>query len=208
MCKSSSGWCAILLNTPDPIPPIAEAFIIAADGGAKKGVRPSLWVGDGDSSLPPDGTERIGVPVEKDFTDGELALKVALERGWRKIRLYGVTGGRPDQELNNYSLIVSATLSGAEAEGIGDGVKIRYIRDRVTVTVKSDTVISIIPFGGAATVRAAKGLKYPLDPLTLHPEAMGRGVSNRAIDTTVRFEVNAGGVLLFVYDPEANFICD
>ena len=67
-------------------------FIICADGGLKyaqkAGVIPDLAVGDFDSlGHDPRGVNVIKVPVEKDDTDLQLALSIAVEKGVGEILL-------------------------------------------------------------------------------------------------------------------------
>ena len=91
-----------LFPTPRLAAQIAGTRVIAADSGirhaAALGVTPELWVGDFDS-VPEilDRTlaavERRSFPKEKDQTDGELAVKKALERGASSFLLAGAFGG-------------------------------------------------------------------------------------------------------------------
>ena len=197
---SNEKSCAILLNSPEAFPPVTEDFVIAADGGAHSGVRIDLWVGDGDSGNAPQGVEKILVAPEKDETDGELALSEAIRLGFQTVRFYGVTGGRIDQQLGNLSLIADATKKGLSAEGVSNGLKIRYCEGKVSFHTKIGTVFSILAFFGDVLVKDAKGVKYPLNPLKLSPYAMGRGMSNEAMEEEVSFVVERGGVLLFIYE--------
>ena len=80
-----------------------DDFIICADKGyefaLKNKITPNLIVGDFDSAPFPNnaGCEIIKLPVKKDDTDLNFAVKVALERGFKSFILCGVTGGRLDQ---------------------------------------------------------------------------------------------------------------
>ena len=86
-------------------------FIICADAGYKfvidKGLKPDLIVGDFDSSVYPKDAdcEIIKLPTHKDDTDLLFALRKALERGFRRFILTGVTGGRLDQTLATISTL-------------------------------------------------------------------------------------------------------
>lgn len=71
-------------------------------------------VGDFDSGsneiigeLQENETHLIKVPSEKDFTDGQLALKTAMENfDFDEIHIYGATGGRIDHLLANLFMSV------------------------------------------------------------------------------------------------------
>ena len=86
-------------------------LIIAADSGyqnAKKlGVTPEIVVGDFDSFTGelPETVERLQVPVEKDFTDSQLAVDVAKKKGANEIFLIGGLDGRLDHALSNLAIL-------------------------------------------------------------------------------------------------------
>ena len=84
-------------------------LIIAADGGgmhlAAAGLIPDVVIGDMDSIAPGvlakfenSGSQILRYPVEKDETDLELAMELALQKGWKKMgdcRWFGRANG-PD----------------------------------------------------------------------------------------------------------------
>ena len=73
-----------------------NAFVVCCDGAlrwAKGRVRIDVTAGDFDSlGYVPQGAQVF--PVEKDSTDGEIALQMLLSRGCRQIDVYG-GGGAP-----------------------------------------------------------------------------------------------------------------
>jgi thiamine pyrophosphokinase len=79
-----------LVRTPALDRQIAGTRVIAADSGMRHaealGIVPELWVGDFDSA-PPDLPDHLAsvptrkFPSDKDSTDGELAVDIALEQG-------------------------------------------------------------------------------------------------------------------------------
>jgi thiamine pyrophosphokinase len=111
-----------LYSTPRLAAQIADTRVIAADSGirhaAALGVVPELWVGDFDSA--PDtlektlaGVERRSFPKEKDQTDGELAVKKALERGASSLVFAGAFGGqRFDHSFFHATLAVELAENG------------------------------------------------------------------------------------------------
>ena len=102
----------------------APALVVAADGGARHaaalGVGVDLWVGDFDSSagLSLDAPREVH-PAAKDQTDGELATRLALERGATQLVFVGAFGGRFDH--------TAALLLGG----------VRLAREGLTVTLTS-----------------------------------------------------------------------
>ncbi len=93
---------------------VAGTRIIAADAGMRHAeslaVVPELWVGDFDSEpefLPSHlaNIARLRFSHEKDKTDGELAIDIALSRGATSLLLVGAFGGtRGDHEFLHLSL--------------------------------------------------------------------------------------------------------
>ena len=88
-----------------------DDIVIAADSGyhtAKAlGERVDLLLGDFDSigSIPRDeGMEIQQVPAEKDYTDTQLAVEIALERGAEDIVIIGGLSGRLDHTLSTLAI--------------------------------------------------------------------------------------------------------
>ena len=99
---------------------------IAADVGyqnaLKLGVKIDILLGDFDSlgTPPPDKQlEILTVPAEKDFTDTQLAVQTALERGADDIVIIGGLSGRLDHTLSSLAIMedisLKKVLSGADA---------------------------------------------------------------------------------------------
>src|SRR5205085_6601204 len=92
-------------------------MIIAADSGAATALRygctPAIVVGDFDSldkqlveQLRAGGSRTVSAAVEKDETDTELAVQLAIEQGATEITLLGALGGaRFDHTMANVLLL-------------------------------------------------------------------------------------------------------
>ena len=121
--------------------PKGDDLKISADCGyknAKKlGIVPDFAVGDFDSGSMaelPRETEIIEVPAEKDFTDTQLAVDVALEHGADHVIIIGGLSGRLDHTMSNLSLLEKLWATGIRAI-ITDGKnQVRYI-DRTSELV-------------------------------------------------------------------------
>ncbi len=106
------------LGLPESFEPSADDLVIAADAGylalKKLGVTPHITVGDFDSmeNLPTD-TEIIKHPVRKNDTDTLLAVKIALQKGYKHFCLYGCTGKRLDHTLANLQTLSFIASNGA-----------------------------------------------------------------------------------------------
>ena len=116
--------CTIICGAPCGEFPreLAEGFVIAADKGLdyalEAGISPEIVAGDFDSakSAVPSGAEIIKFPPEKDYSDAELAAKIALERGFDELRLLCALGGRLDHTIANIQLIYRLKKRGISAE--------------------------------------------------------------------------------------------
>ena len=188
---------ALILSQPferySPAP-----FVIAADAGylraLEKGIHPDLLVGDLDSlGRAPEGVEVVTVPVEKDFSDGELGVRQAALRNLSALDVYGAIGGRPDHFLYNLHLLKLASDLGIRAVIRGDRTDIYYTENTLLLDVAVGDTLSLVPFGGDAHILQATGLYYPAEGVTLTSKDT-LGLSNRCVDTRVFLRVE-GGVL-------------
>ena len=189
----------------------AAADIIAADGGATAllqcGLMPQLLIGDLDSlpaaqlsRLQHAGCAVVRHPAEKDETDLELALLSAVQRGARRILVFGALGGRWDQSLANVALLALPELAGCEVVLRDGDQTVRLIRDRVRLEGAPDSVVSLLPFGGAAAGITTANLAYPLADAVLRLER-SRGVSNRIISSPAEVQLRSGMLLVICDEP-------
>ena len=71
------------------------------------GLNVDILIGDFDSSSDKTTAARkIQYPTRKDFTDGELCVEYAIDNGYDKILLIGMTGTRLDHTINNILLLL------------------------------------------------------------------------------------------------------
>lgn len=114
--------CAIISGgTFSPLEKIEEAeMIIACDKGwdyaQQCGIVPDLVLGDFDSARELPCTKDVNVlrlPTEKDDTDTVAAIRIALEKGYRRLHIYCALGGRLDHLLGNLQAALMAARQGA-----------------------------------------------------------------------------------------------
>ncbi len=183
-------------------------LIIAADSGAETALQyghvPAFVVGDFDSlsiattELEAKGSKLIRAEVEKDETDTELAIQVALEHGATDITLLGAIGGaRFDHTMANVLLLA----------GI-DTVPMRIVDGPMTcwllrgpgstsIAGQNGDLLSLFPLTVEATGIRTRNLYYPLHGETLH-FGKPRGVSN--VLTSEQGEVSLeSGMLLVIH---------
>ncbi|MEM7130638.1 MAG: thiamine diphosphokinase [Chloroflexota bacterium] len=196
---TDTDWIAGLIEADD--------YLIGADGGTyhclNSGHVPHLIVGDLDS-LDPATKERLsseGVsiaeyPCEKDQTDLELAIELAVQK-CSDVILVGALGGRLDQMLAN--LLILAQRDWQASIKIVDNQQVaESIRGGETVRLSGQIgdTFSAIPLSNEVTGVTYTGFRYPLNNATL---ALGStwGVSNEfaAEEATVAIE---SGILLLI----------
>ncbi len=189
---------------------LADAdMFIAADSGAATALHlghvPAYIVGDFDSldaqlveQARARGSRIISAAVEKDETDTELAVQLAIEQGATQITLLGALGGeRFDHTIANVLLLAGFDTVPIQ---IIDGPSACWLLrgpGHTTIHGQIGDLLSLFPLAGDATGVRTQGLYYPLHGETLR-FGKPRGVSNQL--TAERAEVSLeGGLLLVIY---------
>ena len=188
-------------------------MIIAADRGAatalQLGYTPSIVVGDFDSldtlllqELSERGSQVRKVAVEKDETDTELAVQLAIEQGATSITLLGALGGaRFDHTMANILLLACF-----------DGISIRIVDGPSTcwllqgpgssvIEGQIGDLVSLLPLTRDAIGVRTTGLYYPLHGETLY-FGKPRGVSNVLIEEHAEVSLEEGMLLVVHTDAQ------
>ena len=182
----------------------AERFVIAADGGHRfaqdLGLLVDVLVGDFDSLATSDleaaelsDTEIVRHRVDKDATDLELALDLAIERGPREVIVVGGgEGERLDHFVGMLSLLgdpryseakVSAWLGHSRVVVVRPGQPATFERAADNTADTTSTYLSLIPITDAVDGVTTAGLRFALDNDTLLRHRT-RGVSNEFAEPT------------------------
>ena len=187
---------------------IASAdLIIAADKGAATALSyhciPSIIVGDFDSLPAPllqqvrqQQSRIIQAAVEKDETDTELALQVAIQQGATRITLLGALGGsRFDHTFANILLLASFESTPVR---IVDGPSTCWLLrgpGHSTIHGQINDLLSLFPLTADAHGVTTSGLYY-----SLHAETLSfgkpRGVSNFLVQEQAEVSLEQGLLLL------------
>lgn len=177
---------------PDVLPDLLERAdrIIAADGGAnhcaRLGIVPTMLIGDLDSveadilqKLQTQGIDIRRHPPEKDATDLELALDLALDGEATTVWLFGALGGRWDMSFASILLCAQEkyrtlhiTLAGPDCL-----MHILHPGKAFTVHTSPGRKVSLLPLKNDVHGLTLKGFQYPLRDATLRFGST-RGVSN------------------------------
>jgi thiamine pyrophosphokinase len=198
--------CAIFAGGPEagsPCLPVPEgAYILCADSGLRLAERlsltPDLVLGDFDSlGAVPETLPHMTVQVEKDDTDTMLAARVALEKGFRDIRIYGAFGGRLDHTLANLQTLEFLRNAGADAVLIGTGnlAFLMQSGENRRIPRRDGWTLSLFAWSPECTDVSASGVFYPLEHGTL-TRAFPLGVSNHI--TAEAAEITCGSGTLLV----------
>jgi thiamine pyrophosphokinase len=186
----------------------ADMFI-AADSGAETALQysctPRIVVGDFDSldasfveDLSKRGSEIRRAAVEKDETDTELAVQVAIEEGATRITLTGALGGaRFDHTMANILLL--AGFEGVPITIVDGPSTCWLVRGPGSSAIDGQVgdLVSLLPLTGDASGIRTKGLYYALKGETLS-FGRPRGVSNVLIEEHAEVSVE-GGMLLVIH---------
>ena len=195
---------AVVLNTPEKIALVTEKTVIYADGGyAKHGLddgKNVTVVGDFDSlGYTPNSESTVKLDCEKNFTDGEFAVRTAVKQGADEIVIYGALGGRIDHIICNLALLKIAKNLGVKAHIKEKDLKIYLLDGESKFSAKKGVSVSVLPYGDSAVVERSTGLYYPLENLTI-TNADTRGISNIATEREFTLSVTNGQCLVIVYN--------
>ena len=192
----------------DRLPTADRVVVIGADSGVghalSLGLVVDIAVGDFDSIDPEvlDAIERDGVdirrhPVDKDATDLELALDVALGLGVEQILLLGGHGGRLDHLLGNAMVLADSRYAGVRLSALMGSAVVTVVHPgrEIELTGVAQDYVSVLAVHGPAHGVYLEGLLWSLEGATL---AAGTtlGVSNRFLGTTARIRIGSGTVLV------------
>lgn len=181
-------------------------YLIAADRGyavaLSLGITPDLVVGDFDSlGETPQAENVVRLNVRKDDTDLEHAVRLALEKGYRELIVYGAVGGALDHTLGNIAVAEIAANAGARAVFIGDDCAFTVIRDAsFLLPLRERGRVSVLSMSEVSRGVTIRGLSYETHEIDL-PHAATLGVSNAFIGQQASISVR-DGALLIVWETE------
>ena len=183
-------------------------WLVAADGALvhldKLGIKPQVLLGDLDSCPAALLTKYhnlllVRYPPQKDYTDGELAVRYCLSRGCRQIQLTGALdrGSEPDQMLGNLGLLVLGQRLARQKKLACFEISIKepdqeiYYLDHTDLALptRQDSLVSIIPLAQRNWVKY-QGFAYPPSgEQVLLRFGQSKGLRNRIVQPQARLEV-------------------
>lgn len=179
---------------------------IAADSGwdnAKKlgdCGKVSIFVGDMDSvqsDVDREGLKIVKVPAEKDMTDTQLAVEIAVEQGAGEIVVVGGLGGRLDHTMSNMSILEDLFDRHIYATFVDGQNRARFIRSTSYLIGRSVSYkyLSIIAVDDVVKGVSIEGCKYPLKNKKIERK-LQFAVSNELIGNCALISVKKGGVFI------------
>lgn len=188
---------------------IQPEYVIGVDSGLeflyRNQIVPTHIVGDFDSVNPAiiaHYKEQSSVPIQefnpmKDATDTEIAMRLAVELGVKKLWILGATGTRLDHVMANIQILRIALDQGIEAYIVDECNRISLWDKEICLRRQESfgTYFSLLPFGDVVQNVSIEGAKYPLSDyrMTNHES---RCVSNEFQEEEVRISFSDGIVIL------------
>jgi thiamine pyrophosphokinase len=179
-----------------------EDLLIACNGGYQKamrfGVQPDIVIGDLDSINPRIIQKKVRIirfPANKDKTDGELALQLALKQKPQKIFWLAALGGRWDQTIANCFLLIQAAKKKVPVVLFQGEWRIYLVLNHLSVQGQPGERVSLIPLSNKVEGIFSKGLQYSLKNEELFRHRT-RGVSNCLLSLKCSIKIKSGWLLV------------
>ena len=210
-CVIISGGRLDIQFASDFIKKEQPEILITADKGLafceETGVLPTQIVGDfdtlGESLLPK--YEALGVPIRKfnsvkDYTDTEIAVRLAMELEAEKITILGASeGNRLDHLFGNVLSMMAPTRAGIPCFMVDPHNRVRILTKALEIRKEEQygKYISLIPLTTDVHGVTLTGFKYPLWDYRFHVETTGSlGISNELAEEVGRIDFRSGILLM------------
>ncbi|WP_028610680.1 thiamine diphosphokinase [Paenibacillus harenae] len=182
-------------------------MLIGADSGAHflvaQGLRPDISIGDFDSvteeelaSIRSSSGQTIACdPVDKDYTDTEMAFRLALDLKPQELVLLGALGTRFDHSLANVHLLALAAEQNVRAAIIDEHNIIMLTQNEMKIQKQGFPNVSLLPLSMRVKGITLTGFQYPLTDATL---SIGQslGISNVLLTSSGTIRISEGRLLI------------
>ncbi|MEF3244826.1 MAG: thiamine diphosphokinase [Caldisericaceae bacterium] len=186
-------------------------FVIGIDAGAEylleSGVKVNLAIGDFDSIKNKNLLKNIDYleyPKEKDYSDTEIAINHAVEKGFNELIFTNMLGGRTDHILFNLSLLYKVFGLGKTAKILENKEEIYIFDKHIEIETEINDIISVFPMLPPLKFTESKGLYYKLKDKTV---TLGETLtlSNFANENRVSISLSSGVAILIVRKVKPKF---
>lgn len=184
--------------------PKGDDITVAADSGIRNalllGDHIDVAVGDFDSFPErdiPEDAEIVRLKPEKDLTDSQVAVEIALEKGADSFVIIGGLSGRLDHTLANLSILEDLTARDHYAI-MTDGVsRVHFINGGSALIGRSGfKYFSLIAATDIAKGVSIEGAKYPLKNARLSRKNGGFATSNEIDGNCALISVKKGALFI------------
>ena len=131
--------------------------------------------------------------AEKDNTDTDIALKLAIQMKSSEITILGALGKRMDHAIANIHILKDALGANIPCQILDEHNRIYLVNTEKTL--EKDKVygkyISLIPLTSTVEGLTLKGFKYPLNRYNL-PIGTSLGISNEIIEDIAHIKMEKG----------------
>jgi len=182
-------------------------MLVGSDRGAlflvRNGLTPDVALGDFDS-VTADELEDIRAgsrsveacdPINKNWTDTEMAFAWALERRPASIVLLGALGTRLDHSLANVHLLREGLAHGIACSIVDACNEVRLIDRPARIARGRFTHVSLLPLSPDVRGITLHGFQYPLHQATLRI-GQSLGISNVLLGDSGLIELDSGLLLV------------
>ncbi len=183
--------------------PAPGELSVAADSGyfnaEMLGERVDILLGDMDSlggySIPGE-IEVINYPPEKDLTDAQLAVEIALSRGADNFVFVGGLDGRLDHTLSLLGILEDLGSRGIYALALSGYNRVRYLKNSSVLIPRSGyKYLSVLACDDKVRGVAVEGCKFPLQNARI-ARRLQFAVSNEIEGNCALVSVRRGGIFI------------
>jgi len=179
------------------------SLILAADKGysyaESLGIVPHIFVGDLDSfceDFPIKSAEIFRLQTEKDMTDTQKAIEIAISRGANHILILGALGGRIDHTFTNIQLLKFGLDHGVSIDLADTNNFVTLMNRAIKIPKQDGCCLSLLPLTPCTRV-TAKGVYYPLSSASMELGS-SLGVSNEFTEDFAEISLESGLLLVMV----------
>ncbi len=133
---------------------------------------------------------------EKDFTDTESALELAISLNVNSITIIGGIGTRIDHTIANIHILKLALDKNIDVKIVDENNEIRLVNENMQIVKDNNyKYISFIPLTTEVTGITLKGFKYNLDNYTLKI-GTSLGISNEQVENIATVNLEKGILIM------------
>ena len=180
---------------------VLQAVLNSIRNALSLGDRVDIAVGDFDSFPEreiPEGAEVIRLKPEKDITDAQAAIEIAIERGADSFVIIGGLSGRLDHTLANLSILEDLTARNYYAIATDGFSRVHFVNGGSALSGRGGgfKYFSLLPVTDVVKGVSIEGAKYPLKNVRLTRKNGGFATSNEIEGNCALISVKKGALYL------------